>query len=258
MIKAKQEEPFKTVINKYLQKSSLSPNDVFFIKNCMQINPEDKIENQINQMNIRNKKLKILVQLIERTIISQEFVNSKDIICPKCQEPCRIKTEDFHISLFGCINNHTTNLKNKDFYDSQKINISNIKCEKCKIKNKANSPNNEFYKCLTCDMNICLLCKSIHQSNHFIINYEQKSYICKTHNEPFILYCQQCNKNICFICDKEHEKHNQISLSKFKPNIDEISNNLKEMKNEIDKFNNNIKEIINKLNELSDNMNISN
>ena len=95
MIKAKQEEPFKTVINKYLQKSSLSPNDVFFIKNCMQINPEDKIENQINQMNIRNKKLKILVQLIERTIISQEFVNSKDIICPKCQKPCRIKIEAY-------------------------------------------------------------------------------------------------------------------------------------------------------------------
>ena len=69
VIQAKQEESFKTVINKYLQKSSLSPNDVFFIKNGRQINPEDKIENQINQMNIRNKKLKILVQLIERTII---------------------------------------------------------------------------------------------------------------------------------------------------------------------------------------------
>ena len=47
VIKAKQEEPFKTVINKYLQKSSLSPNDAFFITNGRQINPEDKIENQI-------------------------------------------------------------------------------------------------------------------------------------------------------------------------------------------------------------------
>ena len=127
VIQAKQEELFKNVIDKYLQKSSLSPNDVFFITNDTQINPEDKIENKINQMNIRNKKLKILVQLIERTIISQEFVNSKDIICPKCQESCRIKTEDFHISLFSCINNHTNNLKIKDFYNSQKINISNIK-----------------------------------------------------------------------------------------------------------------------------------
>ena len=128
VIQAKQEEPFKIVINKYLQKSSLSPNDVFFITNDTQINPEDKIENKINQMNIiRKKKLKILVQLIERTIISQEFANSKEIICPKCQEPCRIKTEDFHISLFSCINNHTNNLKIKDFYNSQKINISNIK-----------------------------------------------------------------------------------------------------------------------------------
>ena len=72
--------------------------------------------------------------------------------------------------IFGCIKNHTKTLKIKDFIDSQKINIilivlinfnsniirikiyyklykfiifsiSNIKCEKCEIKNKGICPN---------------------------------------------------------------------------------------------------------------------
>ena len=179
VIQAKLDEPFKVAIDKYLLKVLLDPNNVFFIANGRQINPEDKIENQISQSNKENKKLKILVQLIERTTIIEQFAKSKDIICPECKEPCRIKTDNFKISLFGCINNHTKTLKIKDFIDSQKINISNIKCEKCKIKNKGNCPNNEFYKCLTCNTNICLLCKPTHQSNHNIINYDHKNYICE-------------------------------------------------------------------------------
>ena len=255
-IQAKLDEPFKEAINKYFQKSLLEPNNTYFFANGRIINPEDKIENQISPLNKENKKCKVLVQLIERTNIFNEFVKSKDIICPSCYEPCRIKFENYQISLFGCINNHTSNLKIKDFFDSQKINISNIKCEKCKIKNKANSPNNEFYKCLTCNINLCILCKSIHQSNHSIINYDQKNYICMKHNDSYIKYCQQCNKNICYICDDEHDNHNRISLSEIKPNINEINSNLLKMKNEIDIFNKDINDIINKLNELKDIMNI--
>ena len=102
------------------------------------------------------------------------------------------------------------------------INISDIKCEICKLKNKANCPNNEFYKCLICNNNLCLLCKSIHQPNHCIINYEEKNYKCNKHNDSFIKYCLKCNKNLCYICDDDHEEHNKISLSDIKPNIKEI------------------------------------
>ena len=256
VIQAKLDEPFKVAIDKYLQKVLFDPNNVFFIANGRQINPEDKIENQISQSNKENKKLKILVQLIERTTIIEQFAKSKDIICPECKEPCRIKTDNFKISLFGCIKNHTKTLKIKDFIDSQKINISNIKCEKCKIKNKGNCPNNEFYKCLTCNTNICLLCKPIHQSNHNLINYDHKNYICEKHNEHFIKYCLQCNKNICYSCDDEHEEHNQMYLNDIKININEKKNNLNIMKKEIDIFNNNINEIINKLKDISNIMNL--
>ena len=251
------DDPFKISINKFLQKSSLEPDNVFFIVNGKPINFEEKIEKQISKMNKENKKCKVLVQLLESTPIIPKYEKSKDIICPKCYEPCRIKIQNFHISLFGCINNHTNTYKIKDFFDSQEINISSIKCEKCNLKNKSDYSNNEFYKCLTCNINLCLLCKTVHPLNHNIINYDQKNYLCNKHNEPFIKYCLKCNKNICFVCsDEEHEKHNKLSLNEMKPNMDEINNNLKEMKKEIDIFSNNIKDIINKLNEIIDIMNI--
>ena len=97
VIQAKLDEPFKFAIDKYLQKILLEPNNVFFIVNGRQIKPEDKIENQIYQSNKEYKKLKILVQLIKRTTILEKFAKSKDIICPECKEPCRIKTENFKI-----------------------------------------------------------------------------------------------------------------------------------------------------------------
>ena len=190
------DDPFKISINKFLQKSSLEPDNVFFIVNGKPINFEEKIEKQISKMNKENKKCKVLVQLLESSPIIPKYEKSKDIICPKCYEPCRIKIENFHISLFGCINNHTNTYKIKDFFDSQEINISSIKCEKCNLKNKSDYSNNEFYKCLTCNINLCLLCKTVHPLNHNIIIYDQKNYLCNKHNEPFIKYCLKCNKNI--------------------------------------------------------------
>ena len=34
------------------------------------------------------------------------FVKSKEIICPKCYEPCKIKIENYKIKLYDCVNNH--------------------------------------------------------------------------------------------------------------------------------------------------------
>ena len=256
VIQTKLNEPFKNVINKYLQVSSLDSNNVFFIADGRQINPEEKVLNQINSINKESKKMRILVLIMERSIIYQEYEKSKDIICPKCFEPCRIKFENFQIYLYDCVNNHISNLKIKDFFDSQKINLVNIKCQKCKIKNKANCPKNEFYKCLTCNKNICLICKSLHQKHHQIINYDQKNYVCNKHNDPLIKYCTKCNKNICSICDVEHYKHKKITFNKMKLNINEMNDDLKDMKKEIDIFNNNIKDMVDKLYELMNIVNI--
>ena len=133
----------------------------------------------MNPINKEDNKIKVLVNLTNRENEEQVLIKSKDIICLKCYEPCKFKIENYRIKLYDCINNHITdNIKIIDFPTTQNINISNIKCDKCKVKNKGNSYNNEFYKCLNCSSNLCPLCKSNHEKKHYIIEYEQKNYIC--------------------------------------------------------------------------------
>ena len=258
LLQAKSNDIFRDVINKYLQKTLLNPNDTYFIANGKKINQSGTVESHMSDIDKESNEIKILVQLIEDEEGKKNIIDkSKEIICPSCQEPCLISIENYKIKLFGCINNHIiNNIKIKDFPDTQKINISNIICNKCKIKNKGNSTKNDFYKCLNCNQNLCLLCRANHNINHNIIKYDLKNYICQKHNEPFIKYCKACNKNYCFSCEEEHDKHETISLSELRPNIDEVKNNLIKMKKEIDLFNNKVKKIIKKLNELISIMNI--
>ena len=55
---------------------------------------------------------------------NQVNIQSNDIICPECKEPCRFKIEDYHVKLFKCINGHTTDkIRIDDFNKSQEINI---------------------------------------------------------------------------------------------------------------------------------------
>ena len=258
LLQAKSNDIFRDVINKYLQKTLLNPNDTYFIANGKKINQSGTVESHMSDIDKESNEIKILVQLIEDEERKKNIIDkSKEIICPSCHEPCLISIENYKIKLFGCINNHIfNNIKIKDFPDTQKINISNIICNKCKIKNKGNSTKNDFYKCLNCNQNLCLLCRANHNINHNIIKYDLKNYICQKHNEPFIKYCKECNKNYCFSCEEEHDEHETISLSELRPNIDEVKNNLIIMKKEIDLFNNKVKQIIKNLNELIIIMNI--
>ena len=170
-------------------------------------------------MNKENNIIKIIVNQIDKEKDESVYVKSKDIICPTCNESCRIKIENYKIKLYDCINNHINIINIKDFQNRQKINISNIICEQCNIKNKGNTYNNEFYKCLTCNKNICLLCKNKHESNHNLINYDQKNYICQKHNGFFNKYCSQCKCNLCFLCDEEHIDHETILFNNIIPKV---------------------------------------
>ena len=258
LLQAKSNDIFRDVINKYLQKTLLNPNDTYFIANGKKINQSGTVESHMSDIDKESNEIKILVQLIEDEEGKKNIIDkSKEIICPSCHEPCLISIENYKIKLFGCINNHIfNNIKIKDFPDTQKINISNIICNKCKIKNKGNSTKNDFYKCLNCNQNLCLLCRANHNINHNIIKYDLINYICQKHNEHFIKYCKECKKNYCFSCEEEHDEHETISLSELRPNIDEVKNNLIIMKKEIDLFNNKVKQIIKNLNELIIIMNI--
>ena len=65
---------------------------------------------------------------------------TKDIFCPECKEPCKIKLNDYKIKLYECPNGHINDeIKIDDFLKTQEINISLITCDQCKIKNKGNT-----------------------------------------------------------------------------------------------------------------------
>lgn len=60
------------------------------------INNDDKIKNQIN----------ILVYSNYSSNNNSQKIISKDIICPKCGESCKIDLNNYKICLYDCKNNH--------------------------------------------------------------------------------------------------------------------------------------------------------
>ena len=248
-INGKLEEPFQNIINRYLNKTLQEPGSLYFISKGKPMNANESIGNQMNEQEKKDKRIIIYVMLIEKENKNDIIIKSKDIICNECKEPCRIKFENYKIKLYECPNGHIQdNIKFINFDNTQNINISKIICNKCPYKNKGNCPNDEFYRCLTCKINLCILCRANHNNKHNIIIYDEKNYICPIHKEPYIKYCIKCNKNICFSCE-EHEKHYTIFLGDIKPNIDDKKRILTDMKKSIDIINRTIKDMINKLNE---------
>jgi hypothetical protein len=176
---------------------------------------------------------------------------SKDIICPKCFETIFINLNDFNINLSGCKHDHIiNNILIDKFEETQKVDLNKIICENCKQNNKSTKHNNVFYICNTCNKNICPKCKSLHDQEHMIINYDNKNYICKKHNKSFIKFCKDCKEDICMICDNEHINHNLFNLGEININKNEFLKSMENLKNVVDllKFKIEvIKEILNKM-----------
>ena len=136
VIQAHLTDTFQDVINKYTQKALLDPKTLCFLANGKVLDPKKTVESQTSKLNKENNIIKVIVNQIDKEKDESIYVKSKDIICPTCNESCRIKIENYKIKLYDCINNHINIINIKDFQDKQKINISNIICEECNIKNK--------------------------------------------------------------------------------------------------------------------------
>ena len=251
VIQANLTDTFDNILNKYIQKVQIKPDSVNFLANGKKLDINETIENQMSQNNKANNIFRIIVICTEKE--EDIKIKSKDIICPICYESCKIKIENGKFKLYDCINDHITdNIKIEDFQETQKINISKIICDECNENNMGNTYNHEFYKCLTCNKNICLLCKSQnkHEQNHYLIKYEQKNYICKKHNDFYVKYCNTCQTNICISCDDEHTEHDTIFFGKIVPKQEEIKNKIEEIKSIKELFADNTKRIIQQLNQL--------
>ena len=240
-IQCKATERLKEVFQKYNSKVNI--DKVIYLYGGDKINEELKLEEIINQNDKNLNQIKIVVYDINKAN-NDNLIESKEIICPTCNENVLINLKDYQLEM-KCKNNHINKISFKDF--NKKIDSSKFFCNKCN-KKRCDIYNNELYLCLQYNINLCPLCKSQHGQNHDIINYDKKNYICNKHNDNFTKYC--CNKNIYIKCEKEHKSHNNIYYDGIFP--DNIEKN--DLKEYINSVNNEIKGIINKLNDLMKNM----
>jgi hypothetical protein len=171
---------------------------------------------EANDYNKQNKEMIITVYEginNENNSPNNVTTKSKNIICQKCKENCRMSIINYKIILYECKNGHKiNNIFLKDFNNTQLINESSIICNDCNIENKAFSLKKKFYKCLTCKKNLGILCKEKHvKEEHKIMDYDKKDYFCEIHNEIYFSYCKECRLNLCLTCYSEHDKnHNKI------------------------------------------------
>lgn len=180
-------EKMKEICQRFSSKNNIDIKDKFFLYSGNQIDIELKFSEIINDLDKQNNKIKLLVYESNKTKYNTSFIKSKAIICPKCGEETFLDINNYKIKLYDCKNNHNIDDISFDkFEDTQKIDISKIICNKCNEQNKAMTHYNNFYFCFTCNINLCPLCKSVHDQGHNIIDYDKKNYICNIHNESYI------------------------------------------------------------------------
>ena len=207
-------------------------------------NEDDKKSNQMN----------ILVNEVNMEHLSSSIIKSKEVICPKCNDYSKIHFDDYQISI-KCKNGHLIeNLTFVEYENTQKYDISKIFCELCKKINKSNTYNNMFYRCISCKINLCPICKAKHDNSHNTINYDQKGFICENHNDNYSSYCKDCKINLCKFCEKNHNFHEIISYGKLLPDINDLKIKNDELKKTINEFKKDIETIINSLNKVIENI----
>ena len=253
-IQSKEDENFKEISKRFLTKRLLEEDNIFYIYNGNQINENLNFKEIANEVDKTRNKMTILVYDNNKCLNQPFLVSSRETICPTCKDNSFIEVNNYKIKLYGCHKNHIeSNIFLKNFEDSQKIDISKIKCNNCEA-NKSNTYKNELYLCLNCNINICPLCKIKHDKNHVIINYDLRNYICHQHNENFTKYCNDCNLNYCIKCDSEHRSHKSIYFGEIVPE----DNTNEELAKSIIKIKGEIQNIIDKLNNIVNSLEVYN
>ena len=118
IIQANLNDSFNSIIQKYVNKTKLDINNIYFVSDGKKISNNGKVKNIMNQTEKSNKRKMILVLSINSTINNDNtnMIKSKDIICPICKEPCIYEIKDHKIKLYGCKNGHEIdNIKLDDF-----------------------------------------------------------------------------------------------------------------------------------------------
>ena len=245
------------ICKEFAKKEKVDINSIYFIYSGSQIDRQSTLYQTANSFDKIRNQMNILVYSNNISNENKSIVQSKQIICPKCGENSKIEIKDYKISLFECKNGHKiNNMLLDEFENSQKIDLSKIICDSCKNNNMGECFNNTFFRCCTCKINLCPLCKDNHIKGHNIINYEESKYICDDHREYYYSYCKTCKKNLCTLCENNHNNHEIIYFGQIIQNKDDLKNELNDLRKRIDKFNDEIIKIINILNKVKENMEV--
>ena len=232
------------ICNIFCEKTGKEMHNISFLFQDEKIDFEKKFKDMIDNSSENKDKLIILVK-------ANTIVDSKQVICPICkQKSIRLKIKNYKLTLFECDNRHTFNgIKTEEFFNTQKVDLSKINCDKCQNQNISDSYKNMFYNCCHCKQTLYSNCKDSHDESHLIINYDDKCFICDKHGEHFIKYCNNCQLNICKLCE-DHNSHNLTYFIDIIPNKEIIVESLNELEAKNNKFKediDNIKNIYDKI-----------
>ena len=208
IIPCRKEDKIKNIFSKFSSNVKIDINSLYFLYGGVQlINLELTFYEQANSIDKERNEMNILVYEFKKSNIISEVnskINPRIIKCPKCGEDCIIKIKDYKIKLYDCKNWHeTNNIFLDEFENIKNINKTKFECNICDTNNKNKIYKEPFYSCLTCNKNLCSICKTNHNNNHKIIDYEKKDYICSLHNSPYISYSEDCKINLCLFCEKQ-------------------------------------------------------
>ena len=250
-------DKFEVAVQRYKNKMNKNLENLVFLAKGKYLKGDEIVGNIIDHNSVKTKVLVYQWLNTINTIILGNKIGqkSKNIICPECQQPCKICIKDTKIRLYGCKYGHNIeNIKIDEFENTQKIKLSSIICDECIVQNIGNTNNNEFYQCIDCNMKLCPYCKADHDPNHSIVNYDLNNptfiiYMCPEHKKNYIKHCIDCKKDICSLCEQKHKSHH-----KKIPNINGIKNNINDLRNSLDQFKNNINDLVKKFNYIMRNM----
>ena len=251
LIPAIETDIVSTILQRFCLKVNIEKKKLCFLYNGTTLNEELLLTNIIP-----NDENKIIILVSDTNTFSAGpyFKKSETIICPQCKESVIISVKDYKIFLSQCKNGHKyDNLLFSKFNELQTEDISQIFCGICK-KSRSQTFQNQMFICTNCKINLCNLCKSIHDNTHNLIDYEIKNYICENDGENFTSYCQTCKKNLCVSCENEHSEHELIQFSKIMKNKNELIKQNTNLKKDVDNFKTIINDITKKLNQVRDNL----
>ena len=244
LIKCNIDTKMKDIINEFSKQINIESNKLYYIYNDNEIIDGLTFSEHANEFDRFRKKMNIDVYDIKNIeeidkesdkIYKKYEMLSKDIICPDCKENSFINIIDFKFNFYGCKKNHNKkNITLFNYGESQKLDTDKLKCFQC---NKSKIKINQFYICNTCNNTICKECKLNHNINHTIINYKDKNFICKKHNEVFKKFCETCKKDICISCEKEHNNHNIFDLGEILLNKNELFYSANKLEKLLERFN---------------------